>query len=69
MESLSGYSYDVSGSVGRNEADFGLNNTVNPSMGPDTPRNFTTGSYIELEKTFNFDLHETSRFYDYCIWS
>ena len=54
---LSGHTYDVSGSVGRNEADFGLNNTVNPSMGPDTPRNFTTGSYIELEKTFNFDLH------------
>ena len=53
---LSGYSYDLSGSVGRNEADFGLNNTVNPSMGPDTPRNFDTGSYIELEKTFNFDL-------------
>jgi len=53
---LNGYSYDVSGSVGRNEADFGLNNTVNPSMGPDTPRNFRTGSYIELEKTFNFDL-------------
>jgi iron complex outermembrane receptor protein len=53
---LSGYSYDLSGSVGRNEADFGLNNTVNPSMGPETPRNFDTGSYIELEKTFNFDL-------------
>ncbi|MDB9947272.1 TonB-dependent receptor [Gammaproteobacteria bacterium] len=55
---LSGYSFDVSGSVGRNEADFGLNNTVNPSMGPDTPRNFITGSYIELEKTFNFDLQK-----------
>jgi iron complex outermembrane receptor protein len=27
-------------------------------MGPDTPRNFTTGSYIELEKTFNFDLQK-----------
>jgi iron complex outermembrane receptor protein len=53
---LSGHSYDMSGSVGRNEADFGLNNTVNPSMGPDTPRNFKTGSYIELEKVFNFDL-------------
>jgi iron complex outermembrane receptor protein len=53
---LSGHTYDLSGSVGRNEADFGLNNTVNPSMGPDTPRNFTTGSYIELEKTFNFYL-------------
>ena len=25
-------------------------------MGPDTPRNFYTGSYIELEKVFNFDL-------------
>jgi iron complex outermembrane receptor protein len=25
-------------------------------MGPNTPRNFYTGSYIELEKTFNFDL-------------
>ena len=53
---LGGYSYDLSGSVGRNEADFGLNNTVNPSMGPETPRNFNTGSYIELEKVFNFDL-------------
>ena len=53
---LNGYSYDVSGSVGRNEARFGLNNTVNPSMGLDTPRNFDTGAYVELEKTFNFDL-------------
>jgi iron complex outermembrane receptor protein len=53
---LSGHTYDLSGSVGRNEADFGLNNTVNPSMGPETPRNFYTGSYIELEKVFNFDL-------------
>ena len=53
---LGGHSYDLSGSVGRNEADFGLNNTVNPSMGPETPRNFNTGSYIELEKVFNFDL-------------
>jgi iron complex outermembrane receptor protein len=53
---LAGHTYDLSGSVGRNEADFGLNNTVNPSMGPDTPRNFYTGSYIELEKGINLDL-------------
>src|SRR6056300_239712 len=53
---LSGHSYDLSGSVGRNESVFCLNNTVNPSMGPDSPRNFYTGSYIELEKVFNFDL-------------
>jgi iron complex outermembrane receptor protein len=52
---MSGTTYDVSGSVGRNEAIFGLNNTFNPSMGPDSPRNFKTGSYIQLAKTFNVD--------------
>ena len=55
---LAGYSYDLSGSVGRNEADFGLNNTFNPSMGPDSGRDFSTGSYIQLAKTFNFDLQK-----------
>jgi iron complex outermembrane receptor protein len=53
---MAGTAYDVSGSVGRNEATFGLNNTFNPSMGPDSPRNFETGSYIQLAKTFNVDL-------------
>ena len=53
---LAGTAYDVSGSVGRNEATFGLNNTFNPSMGPDSPRDFETGSYIQLAKTFNVDL-------------
>ena len=55
---FAGYSYDLSGSVGRNEADFGLNNTFNPSMGPDSGRDFSTGSYIQLAKTFNFDLQK-----------
>ena len=55
---LDGYYYDLSGSVGRNEADFGLNNTFNPSMGPDSKRNFDTGGYIQLEKTFNADLQK-----------
>ena len=53
---MAGTAYDVSGSVGRNEATFGLNNTFNPSMGPDSPRDFETGSYIQLAKTFNVDL-------------
>jgi iron complex outermembrane receptor protein len=53
---LAGTSFDISGSVGRNEASFGLNNTFNPSMGPDSPRNFETGSYIQLAKTFNVDM-------------
>ena len=55
---LAGYSYDLSGSVGRSEADFGLNNTVNPSFGGNTQRDFSTGSYIQLAKTFNFDLQK-----------
>ena len=53
---MTGTAYDISGSVGRNEATFGLNNTFNPSMGPDSPRDFETGSYIQLAKTFNVDL-------------
>jgi iron complex outermembrane receptor protein len=53
---LAGTAFDISGSVGRNEASFGLNNTFNPSMGPDSPRDFETGSYIQLAKTFNVDM-------------
>jgi iron complex outermembrane receptor protein len=53
---MAGTAYDVSGSVGRNESTFGLNNTFNPSMGPDSPRDFKTGSYIQLAKTFNVDM-------------
>lgn len=48
--------FDLSGSVGRNASDFFLYNTLNPSLGLETPVNFDTGKYIQLEKTFNFDL-------------
>jgi iron complex outermembrane receptor protein len=48
--------FDLSGSVGRNASSFYLNNTLNPSLGLDTPVDFDTGQYIQLEKTFNFDL-------------
>ncbi|MEC8326520.1 MAG: TonB-dependent receptor [Pseudomonadota bacterium] len=48
--------FDLSGSVGRNAADFYLYNSINPSLGFDSPVDFDTGKYIQLEKTFNFDL-------------
>lgn len=48
--------YDVSASVGRNKSTYTIINTVNPSMGPDSPNEFTPGTYIQLEKTFNLDL-------------
>ncbi|MDN3652051.1 TonB-dependent receptor [Thalassotalea ponticola] len=53
---LEGWSFDLSGSVGRNASSFLLKNSLNPSLGLDTPTDFKTGSYIQLEKTFNFDL-------------
>ncbi|HEY8570702.1 TonB-dependent receptor [Microbulbifer sp.] len=55
---LKGWNFDLSASVGRNEADFGLNNTINPSFGPDSKRDFDTGAYIQLEKTLNADLQK-----------
>ena len=53
---LQDWFFDLSGSVGRNESEFFLKNTLNPSLGLATPTDFKTGKYIQLEKTFNFDL-------------
>ncbi|WP_199608634.1 TonB-dependent receptor plug domain-containing protein [Flocculibacter collagenilyticus] len=47
--------YDFSFGVGRNEIDYAISNTINPSMGPDSPTSFKPGKYIQLEKTFNAD--------------
>lgn len=47
--------FDISGSVGRNEASFSIVNTINSSMGPESPQDFELGKYIQLEKTFNAD--------------
>ena len=51
-----GWFYDVSGSVGRSESQFLIYNTLNSSLGPDTPRDFQPGKYIQLEKSFNLDM-------------
>ncbi|MFT6895843.1 MAG: iron complex outermembrane receptor protein [Paraglaciecola sp.] len=51
-----GVFYDLSGTVGRSESQFVIYNTINASLGPDTPRDFRPGSFIQLEKNFNFDL-------------
>lgn len=55
-ETKSGIYYDVSGSLGRNEVEFALLNSINPSMGPATPREFSPGEYTQIEKNFNVDL-------------
>ncbi|MEM7082772.1 MAG: TonB-dependent receptor [Pseudomonadota bacterium] len=51
----SGLRYDFSGSVGRNEVDFFINNTVNASLGPATPTMFDPGAYIQFERQLNAD--------------
>ena len=50
-----GILYDFSGVVGRSESTFQLFNSVNASLGPDTPTDFDAGKYIQLEKTFTAD--------------
>ena len=49
----SGTDYDISAHIGENRADFFIMNTVNPSLGPQSPTEFNPGSYIQLEKNLN----------------
>ncbi|WP_019674248.1 TonB-dependent receptor plug domain-containing protein [Arsukibacterium perlucidum] len=52
---LDGIMYDFSGSVGRNESTYMMTNTINASLGLDTPTEFNPGKYIQLEKNFTAD--------------
>lgn len=50
-----GLNYDVSGSFGYNDSDFFIYNTVNSSLGPNTPTDFDPGDYTQTEYNFNAD--------------
>ena len=52
----SGLTWDASASYGAHESDFFFNNTVNASLGLDTPRNFDPGLYRQEEVNLNFDV-------------
>ncbi|MFV3074784.1 TonB-dependent receptor plug domain-containing protein [Niveispirillum fermenti] len=52
----SGLIYNVSGSFGRSQIDYHLKNTVNPSMGPDSPTEFYVGRLVQEEQNVNIDL-------------
>ncbi|MGB7372946.1 TonB-dependent receptor plug domain-containing protein [Pontixanthobacter sp.] len=47
--------YDVSGGYGRNKVDYQIRNTVNASLGPNTPTNFNAGFQAQTELVFNAD--------------
>lgn len=53
LEIGNGLSYDVSYTFGKNEAAFFINNTINASLGPNTPRGFKPGTYIQTDNNFN----------------
>ena len=62
----SGWSWDISGSYGRSHVDFTIRNTVNASLGPNTPTEFDPGDYEQVDKNVNFDISkgfEVASFY------
>ena len=51
-----GIMYDISGTIGRNQSSYVIYDTLNSSLGPDTPRDFNPGKHTQLEKMFNVDI-------------
>ncbi|WP_444932093.1 TonB-dependent receptor plug domain-containing protein [Microbulbifer sp. SSSA002] len=58
-ELANGIGYDVSASNGHNEVDFLIYNTVNATLGPDSPTRFSPGGYVQDETNFNIDLSKS----------
>lgn len=51
-----GLTWDISASTGYDKVQFSIKNTVNASLGPNTPTTFDPGAYIQTEKNLNLDL-------------
>lgn len=52
---FAGFDWDLSASVGRDEIDYFLRNTINASLGPNSPTSFRPGVLIQDEKNLNLD--------------
>jgi iron complex outermembrane receptor protein len=55
-QTAGGIAWDASMGTGSNEVDFFISNTVNASLGPDTPTTFDPGLYKQEEVNLNLDL-------------
>lgn len=53
---LGGLDFDLSYRHGRNKSTFSIRNTVNASLGPNTPTEFNPGGYAQQEEVFNLNL-------------
>ena len=51
-----GLTWDASATYGAHQADFFIFNTVNASLGPETPRDFDPGRYRQAEVNLNVDV-------------
>jgi iron complex outermembrane receptor protein len=49
------FTWDLSASYGRNETEFNLDNSINASLGPASPRNFYLGRLTQSELNLNAD--------------
>ena len=54
-EFANGMTYDFSGRFGSNKIEYTLKNTINPSMGTDSPTSFRPGDLINEELQFSAD--------------
>jgi iron complex outermembrane receptor protein len=54
-EVSNGLFYDFSGSYGMNRIDYKLNNSLSPSYGPESPRDFNPGDLKQWETNLNAD--------------
>jgi iron complex outermembrane recepter protein len=55
-ELTNGIRYDMSAGVGSSASDFVIRNTVNASLGPNTPLSFKPGEHIQTETNVNVDI-------------
>lgn len=50
------WQYDLSTILGYSKIQYGLKNTINPSLGPDSPYEFSPGGAVQIEKSITLDL-------------
>jgi iron complex outermembrane receptor protein len=51
-----GIAYDVSGTTAQNSLAVSLKTSINPSLGPLSPKSFYDGKFVQKENNFNLDL-------------
>ncbi|WP_088329072.1 TonB-dependent receptor [Lacimicrobium sp. SS2-24] len=54
--------YDISIGMGYSQIEYKIKNTLNPSLGPDTPTEFAPGTASQLDKNFNLDVSKEFSF-------